>query len=275
MRRRTTPRCWPRSRTQAWDGDWYLRAYDAAGKPVGSQELRGRQDLHREPGLVRARRRRARTTAARGRRWRASTSSSYTENGIVLQQPAYSTYHLELGEVTSYPPGYKENAGIFCHNNTWIHLALVPARRGRPGPRVLPVDLPVGEGGADRDLPQRAVRLRPDDRRPRRGHSGRGEELLAHRHRRLDLRGDLAGHPRRQARLRRAADRSLHPVRLAVVPRHAPLPRRRLRHLRREPGRGVQRRPLAARRRKGSRREPRPARARRRAGRGRGRARLY
>jgi cellobiose phosphorylase len=47
-----------------------------------------------------------------------------TANGIVLQQPAYTRYHLELGEITSYPPGVKENAGIFCHNNTWIHLAL-------------------------------------------------------------------------------------------------------------------------------------------------------
>ena len=46
-----------------------------------------------------------------------------TENGIVLQQPAYTRYQLELGEITSYPPGVKENAGIFCHNNSWIHLA--------------------------------------------------------------------------------------------------------------------------------------------------------
>lgn len=46
-----------------------------------------------------------------------------TEHGIVLVQPAYTTYHLELGEVSSYPPGYKENAGIFCHNNPWIIAA--------------------------------------------------------------------------------------------------------------------------------------------------------
>ena len=46
-----------------------------------------------------------------------------TEHGIVLLQPAYSEYHLELGEVSSYPPGYKENAGIFCHNNPWIIAA--------------------------------------------------------------------------------------------------------------------------------------------------------
>ena len=46
-----------------------------------------------------------------------------TEHGIVLLQPAYKEYHLELGEVSSYPPGYKENAGIFCHNNPWIIAA--------------------------------------------------------------------------------------------------------------------------------------------------------
>jgi cellobiose phosphorylase len=46
----------------------------------------------------------------------------FTRNGVVLQQPPYSTYHIELGEVSSYPPGVKENAGIFCHNNTWINL---------------------------------------------------------------------------------------------------------------------------------------------------------
>ncbi len=43
--------------------------------------------------------------------------------GIVLQQPAYSRYYLEVGEISSYPPGYKENAGIFCHNNPWIMIA--------------------------------------------------------------------------------------------------------------------------------------------------------
>jgi cellobiose phosphorylase len=46
-----------------------------------------------------------------------------TKFGIVLQQPAYKTYHVELGEISSYPPGYKENAGIFSHNNPWIMIA--------------------------------------------------------------------------------------------------------------------------------------------------------
>jgi cellobiose phosphorylase len=46
-----------------------------------------------------------------------------TPHGILLQQPAYSRYYLELGEISSYPPGYKENAGIFCHNNPWVIIA--------------------------------------------------------------------------------------------------------------------------------------------------------
>jgi cellobiose phosphorylase len=46
-----------------------------------------------------------------------------TRYGIVLNNPAYTRYHLELGEISSYPPGYKENAGIFCHNNPWIVCA--------------------------------------------------------------------------------------------------------------------------------------------------------
>ena len=46
-----------------------------------------------------------------------------TKYGIVLLQPAYTKYHLELGEISSYPPGYKENAGIFCHNNPWVSCA--------------------------------------------------------------------------------------------------------------------------------------------------------
>jgi len=53
-----------------------------------------------------------------------------TKYGIVLQNPAYSEYHLELGEISSYPPGYKENAGIFCHNNPWIIIAETVLGRG-------------------------------------------------------------------------------------------------------------------------------------------------
>ena len=53
-----------------------------------------------------------------------------TEHGIVLHTPAYTQYNLNLGEISSYPPGYKENAGIFCHNNPWIAIAETVIGRG-------------------------------------------------------------------------------------------------------------------------------------------------
>ena len=52
------------------------------------------------------------------------------EHGIVLNQPAFTKYVVEYGEISSYPPGYKENAGIFCHNNPWVIIAEAKAGRG-------------------------------------------------------------------------------------------------------------------------------------------------
>jgi cellobiose phosphorylase len=106
---------------QAWDGDWYVRAYDAAGNPIGSKTCEEGQIFVESQGWCVL----GGAGADNGRARRALESVHerlYTPDGIVLHQPAYSGYRLELGEISSYPPGYKENAGIFCHNNTWIHL---------------------------------------------------------------------------------------------------------------------------------------------------------
>jgi len=108
--------------TNAWDGQWYRRAYDAAGNPVGSKECEeGKIFIESQGWCVLGG-----AGADNGRARQAMESVHkhlFTKNGVVLQQQPYSVYHQELGEVTSYPPGVKENAGIFCHNNTWIHLA--------------------------------------------------------------------------------------------------------------------------------------------------------
>jgi cellobiose phosphorylase len=56
------------------------------------------------------------------------------EHGIVLLNPAYTKYQLNLGEISSYPPGYKENGSVFCHTNPWVMIA--EARLGR-GERAL------------------------------------------------------------------------------------------------------------------------------------------
>ncbi len=114
---------------QGWDGEWFLRAYDFFGKKVGSKECAEGQ-IFIEPqgycvmagiGLQTGEAKRALDSVA------ARLATPY---GIVLQNPAYQVYHLELGEISSYPPGYKENAGIFCHNNPWIMIAETVIRRG-------------------------------------------------------------------------------------------------------------------------------------------------
>lgn len=111
--------------TKAWDGEWYTRAFDAESKPVGSKENdEGKIYIESQGWCVLGGAGVTGKYAGRAKQALESVHQHlYTKNGIVLQQPAYSKYQLNLGEVTSYPPGVKENAGIFCHNNTWIHLA--------------------------------------------------------------------------------------------------------------------------------------------------------
>ena len=108
--------------TAGWDGRWFRRAYDAFSNPVGSS-LCGEGKIFIEPqGMCVL----AGAGVSDGKAEQALRSvEEYldTEYGIVLQQPPYRTYHPELGEISSYPPGYKENAGIFCHNNPWIACA--------------------------------------------------------------------------------------------------------------------------------------------------------
>ena len=108
--------------TAGWDGEWFVRAYDAMGNKVGSHECEDGKIFIESQGYCVM----AGVGVKDGKAEHALASvEKYleTEHGIVLLQPAYKEYHLELGEVSSYPPGYKENAGIFCHNNPWIIAA--------------------------------------------------------------------------------------------------------------------------------------------------------
>lgn len=105
-----------------WDGDWYLRAYDHFGNKVGSSENEEGKIYIEPQGFCVM----AGIDAQNGRAVKALDSVSKhlaTEHGIMLLQPAYSKYYLHLGEISSYPPGYKENAGVFCHNNPWVMIA--------------------------------------------------------------------------------------------------------------------------------------------------------
>ena len=106
----------------AWDGEWFLRAYDDFGRKVGSHECKEGQIFTESQGFCIL----AGIGLDDGRAEKALASVKEhlsTPHGIILQQPAYSRYYLHLGEISSYPPGYKENAGIFCHTNPWIMIA--------------------------------------------------------------------------------------------------------------------------------------------------------
>ncbi|MGN0794656.1 MAG: GH36-type glycosyl hydrolase domain-containing protein [Aristaeellaceae bacterium] len=108
--------------TAGWDGDWFVRAYDAFGNKIGSRECEDGKIFIESQGYCIM----GGVGVEDGKAEKALKSVEEwleTEHGIVLLQPAYKEYHVELGEVSSYPPGYKENAGIFCHNNPWIIAA--------------------------------------------------------------------------------------------------------------------------------------------------------
>lgn len=105
-----------------WDGEWFLRAYDAESRKVGSHECEDGQIYIEPQGFCVM----AGIGVKEGLAQKAMDSVEKildTKYGIMILQPAYKSYHLELGEVSSYPPGYKENAGIFCHNNPWVSIA--------------------------------------------------------------------------------------------------------------------------------------------------------
>ncbi len=112
-----------------WDGQWFLRAYDAFSQKVGSKECEEGQIFIEPQGFCVM----AGIGIREGLAEKALDSVKErldTEYGIMLHQPAYTKYYLNLGEISSYPPGYKENAGIFCHNNPWIVIAETMIGRG-------------------------------------------------------------------------------------------------------------------------------------------------
>ncbi|MBQ9443712.1 MAG: glycosyl transferase [Lachnospiraceae bacterium] len=105
-----------------WDGKWFVRAYDANGNKVGSSECDEGKIFIEPQGFCVL----AGVGVETGEAQLAMDSVKEmldTEYGIMILQPAYTRYHVELGEISSYPPGYKENAGIFCHNNPWVSIA--------------------------------------------------------------------------------------------------------------------------------------------------------
>ena len=121
--------------TDGWDGSWFLRAYDYYGNPIGT-------DAHDE-GKIWIEPQGFAVMAGVGvgdgpqdtdspaiKALDSVNEMLATDHGMVLQYPAYTTYQVHMGEVSTYPPGYKENGGIFCHNNPWVIIAETVVGRG-------------------------------------------------------------------------------------------------------------------------------------------------
>ncbi|MCX7820914.1 MAG: hypothetical protein N2258_04485 [Brevinematales bacterium] len=113
-----------------WDGEWFVRAYDDFGRKVGSKECEEGKIFIESQGIC--------TMAGIGvedgkAKMALDSCIKYldTKYGMVLNNPAFTRYYVELGEISSYPPGYKENAGIFCHNNPWVIAGETVIGRGK------------------------------------------------------------------------------------------------------------------------------------------------
>ena len=172
--------------TAGWDGEWFRRAYDAFGQPVGSKECDEGQ-IFIEPQGMCVMAGIGKETGQAARALKSVEERLDTKYGVVLLQPAYTTYRLNLGEISSYPPGYKENAGIFCHNNPWISCAETVLGHGDRAFEVYRKTCPGLHRGHFGNSSHGALRLQPDGGRERRPHLRRGEEQLADRHGRLDV----------------------------------------------------------------------------------------
>ena len=112
-----------------WDGEWFLRAYDYYGRPVGSHVNDEGKIFIESQGWCTM----AGIGAEEGMVDKALDSvKKYLdcEHGIVLNNPPFTRYRVEYGEISSYPAGYKENAGVFCHNNPWVIIGETLAGRG-------------------------------------------------------------------------------------------------------------------------------------------------
>ncbi len=108
--------------TAGWDGEWYVRAYDACSAKVGSNECKEGKIYIEPQGFC--------SMAEIGREKGLSVKALDSvdkllsfEYGTELLWPRYTRYYKELGEISSYPPGYKENGAAFCHNNPWVSIA--------------------------------------------------------------------------------------------------------------------------------------------------------
>ena len=111
----------------AWDGNWFLRAYDANGEKMGSKDCEESKIFIEPQGFAIMS---DIDKDATEKVLKAIDENLNCEFGLVLNYPAFTKYHVQYGEISTYPQGYKENGGIFTHNNAWIICAAAYAGKG-------------------------------------------------------------------------------------------------------------------------------------------------
>ena len=111
----------------AWDGNWFIRAYDANGEKMGSKDCEESKIFIEPQGFAIMS---DIDKDATEKALKAIDENLNCEFGLVLNYPAFTKYHVQYGEISTYPQGYKENGGIFTHNNAWIICAAAYAGKG-------------------------------------------------------------------------------------------------------------------------------------------------
>ncbi|MBN1960150.1 MAG: glycosyl transferase family 36 [Deltaproteobacteria bacterium] len=105
----------------AWDGEWYARAYDNEGQPIGVAS-----ETHHKINLIPQAWSVIGEVAPIERAEKAMSSLHErlnTKFGVSLMWPAYNGGSKRVRGTTTYVPGAKENGGIFCHANSWVIVA--------------------------------------------------------------------------------------------------------------------------------------------------------
>ena len=212
-------------RKHGWDGEWFLRAYDDFGNKVGSKECEEGKIFIETQGFC--------TLAGVGlddgtalKALESTRQHLATKHGIVLQQPAFSKYYLHLGEISSYPPGYKENAGIFCHNNPWVMIGETRVGNGDAAFDYYSLHQSFGARRDQRPAPLRALRVCANDCGPRCSYARRGEEFVADRNRGVELLRNHAMDSWHPYLVQRLADCARGAEELARVQSNQEIPRR-------------------------------------------------
>ena len=134
--------------THGWDGEWFLRAYDGAGEPVGSRRNAEGQ-IYLEPQALCAMAGIGADAGLPDRALKSVAERLASKFGVLLLDPPYRAYRSELGEISTYLPGYKENGSVFCHTNPWVIIAEAQRGRGNRAMQVLRAIAPTYQADPD------------------------------------------------------------------------------------------------------------------------------